>query len=95
MATSALSLAAKGVTAPKDQASTTLAAGIISSDLTITLASGGGALFPQPYNGTATSGGTASTLNCTGISATIGGSAALIVPISGTVTWKSESTSRR
>lgn len=75
MATSARSYAAAGVTAPLDQASTTLASGIIASDLTISLASGGGARFPQPYNGTTTSGGTSSTLNCTGISATIGGSA--------------------
>lgn len=77
MASSAISFAAKGVTSTLDQASTTLAAGIISSDLSISLATGGGAKFPQPYNGTATSGGTTTTLNCTGISATIGGSAAI------------------
>src|SRR5437588_10902091 len=66
----------------KDNATSTLSAGISASALSIVLATSGGALFPQPYSGTATSGGTASTLNCTGISATIGGSAQV-----GTLIW--------
>lgn len=59
----------------KDNSNSTLASGISANTLSIPLASGGGAAFPQPYNGTATSGGTSTTLNATGISATIGGSA--------------------
>src|SRR4051812_47181050 len=61
--------------AAKDNASTTLASGINASVTSIPLATGGGAAFPQPYNGTATSLGNSTTLNCTGISATVGGSA--------------------
>src|SRR3954447_11464485 len=58
----------------KDNANSTLASGISANTLSIPVASGGGASFPQPYTGTCTSLGTATTLNCTGISATIGGS---------------------
>src|SRR4051812_33406779 len=60
--------------ATKDNANSTLASGISANTLSIPLSSGGGASFAQPYNGTCTSLGTATTLNCTGISATIGGS---------------------
>lgn len=63
------------VFATKDNASGLLNAGINASVLSIPLQSGNGANFPQPYSGTTTSGGTLITLNCTGISATIGGSA--------------------
>lgn len=62
---------------PKDSASSLLTAGISAVALSIPVTTGTGALFPQPYNGTATSGGTATTLNSTGISAAIGGSAAI------------------
>jgi hypothetical protein len=58
----------------KDNASGQLSAGINNSVTSVPLLSGNGANFPQPYSGTATSGGTGTTLNCTGISATIGGS---------------------
>ena len=69
--------ATPGAFASKDNAGSTLASGITSSTLSIPLHAGDGALFPQPYHGTCSSGGTATTLNCTGISATIGGSAAI------------------
>src|ERR1022692_4805364 len=59
----------------KDNASGQLSSGINNSVTSIPLQTGNGANFPQPYNGTATSGGTAATLNATGISAAIGGSA--------------------
>ena len=51
----------------KDKATGNLDAGINASTLSILLESGDGANFPQPYSGTATSGGTSSTLNSTGI----------------------------
>src|SRR4051812_43927719 len=57
-----------------DLAAGQLNSGISASTTSIPLQSGQGALFPQPYSGTCTSVGTAPTLNCTGISATIGGS---------------------
>src|SRR5688500_8976458 len=63
--------------AAKENASSLLNAGISASDTTIILAAGGGASFPQPYSGTATSLGSSTTLNCTGISAANGGSAAV------------------
>jgi hypothetical protein len=59
----------------KDNAEGLLLSTISPSDTSIPLESGDGAAFPQPYSGSATSGGTSTTLNCTGISATIGGSA--------------------
>src|SRR4051794_24601256 len=59
----------------KDNATTTLASDISASTLTIPLATGGGASFPQPYSSTCTSLGSATALNSTGISAAIGGSA--------------------
>src|SRR5947209_20046053 len=59
----------------KDNANGLLNAGISASSTSIPLQSAQGANFPQPYSGTCSSGGTATTLNCTGISATIGGSA--------------------
>src|SRR3954453_9070515 len=61
--------------ATKDNASGQLNAGISAVATSIPLQAGNGANFPQPYSGTATSLGTATTLNCTGISATVGGSA--------------------
>lgn len=61
----------------KDNANSALASGISASSISIPLNSGGGASFPQPYSGTASSGGTATALNSTGISAIIGGSAAV------------------
>lgn len=61
--------------ASKDNANSTLASGISSSAVTIPLASGQGSRFPQPYNGTCTSLGSATTLNCTGILALIGAGA--------------------
>src|SRR3954447_9413579 len=61
----------------KDNASGQLSAGINASALSIVLQAAQGANFPQPYNATATSLGTSTTLNSTGISATIGGSAAV------------------
>src|SRR5687768_7837506 len=60
----------------KDNAYGRLAGTISASALSIALNSGEGARFPQPYNGTASSVGNSTTLNCTGISAAIGGSAA-------------------
>lgn len=65
----------------KDNAASQLTSGIASNGLSIPLTGGTGALFPQPYHSTCTSLGTASTLNCTGISATIGGSAQVGKPI--------------
>lgn len=61
----------------KDGSIATLAAGISAAATSIPLASGKGALFPQPYNGAATSAGSATVLNSTGISAAIGGAAAV------------------
>ncbi len=51
----------------KDNAKGLLNAGVAPATLSIPLQSGQGALFPQPYTGTATSGGTRSVLNVTGI----------------------------
>ncbi len=59
----------------KDNAYGRLNSGISAATLSIPLQSGQGANFPQPYNGTCTSGGTSTTLNCTGILATIGAGA--------------------
>ena len=56
----------------KDNASGQLNAGISASALSIVLKAGNGANFPQPYTGSATSLGTAVTLNSTGILAVIG-----------------------
>src|SRR3954467_6023095 len=52
-----------------------LNAGISAAATSIVLQSGNGANFPQPYSSTCTSAGSSTTLNCTGISATTGGSA--------------------
>ena len=57
------------VPAPKDNASGQLNAGVNASSTSFVLKSGEGAGFPQPINGTATSGGTSITLNDTGIGA--------------------------
>lgn len=57
-----------------DEAVGQLQSGINASVTSIPLQSGNGANFPQPYSSTTTSGGTSTALNCTGISATIGGS---------------------
>lgn len=51
----------------KNKGKGTLSAGITASDLTILLNSGDGATFPQPLSGSATSSGSATTLNSTGI----------------------------
>src|SRR3982074_1962728 len=59
----------------KDNASGQLSAGINNSVTSILLLSGNGANFPPPHSSTCTSTGSSTTLNCTGISATIGGSA--------------------
>src|SRR5687767_10953253 len=59
----------------KDNASGQLNATVSPSATSIPLEGGDGAAFPQPYNGTATSLGSSTTLNSTGISAAIGGSA--------------------
>src|SRR5688500_453198 len=59
----------------KDNASGRLNATISPSVTSIPLQAGNGANFPQPYNGTATSAGSSTTLNSTGVSAAIGGSA--------------------
>jgi hypothetical protein len=61
---------------PKDNATSLLTAGISAVATSIPITAASGALFPQPYNGSCTSGGSATALNCTGISAAIGGSAA-------------------
>src|SRR3954453_3920336 len=61
--------------ATKDNASGQLNAGISAVATSIVLQAGNGANFPQPYSGTATSLGSATALNSTGISAAIGGSA--------------------
>lgn len=61
--------------ATKDAASGQLNSSISAATTSIPLKSGNGANFPQSYNGTATSVGTATALNSTGISAAIGGSA--------------------
>src|SRR5688500_4626398 len=53
----------------KDKAKGQLNAGINASTTTIPLKSGEGAIFPQPYTASATSGGTGTTLNDTGIGA--------------------------
>ena len=53
-----------------DNAEGQLDSSIGASDTTIVLKSGEGALFPTTYNGSATSGGDANTLNSTGIGAT-------------------------
>src|SRR4051812_39128887 len=58
----------------KDSASGQLNAGISAVATSIVLQAGNGANFPQPYSSTCTSLGSATALNCTGISATIGGS---------------------
>src|SRR5688572_25355155 len=58
----------------KDSASGRLNATISPSDTSIPLQPGNGANFPQPYNGTATSSGSSTTLNSTGILAAVGGS---------------------
>src|SRR4051812_48002750 len=65
----------------KDNVSGQLSAGINNSVLSIPLLTGNGSVFPQPYSSTTTSGGTSTALNCTGISATIGGSAQVGKPI--------------
>lgn len=54
----------------KDNVSAQLNAGISAGTLSIPLKTGNGALFPTTYSGNATSAGSASTLNCTGIGAT-------------------------
>lgn len=69
------------ITAVKDNATGRLNAGISAATLSIPLQSGNGANFPQPYNGTCSSLGSSITLNSTGISAIIGGSAAVGKPI--------------
>jgi hypothetical protein len=61
----------------KDNAKATINLTVSPSATSITLDSGLGSLFPQPYSSTCSSLGSATTLNCTGISATIGGSAAV------------------
>src|SRR5690242_11981268 len=61
--------------ATKDNAVAQLASGVNAAVLSIPLGSGQGALFPQPYSSTCTSTGSATLLNCTSISATVGGSA--------------------
>lgn len=61
----------------KDNATGRLNSGIGAAVTSIPLQSGNGANYPQPYTGTATSLGTAITLNCTGISAAVGGSAVI------------------
>lgn len=55
----------------KDNAEGQLNAGISASTLTIPLQSGQGALFPTTCTGSATSGGTTTTLNSTGIQAAL------------------------
>src|SRR5215210_3276644 len=60
----------------KDNSTGLLASTLSAVTLTIPLQSGNGANFPQPYSGTATSLGTSTTLNCTGILATIGSGSA-------------------
>lgn len=57
----------------KDNAEGRLNAGISASTLTIPLQSGQGALFPSTLTGSATSGGTTTTLNSTGIQAALSG----------------------
>lgn len=64
-------------TIDKAAAPAQLNATISPSATSIALQSGHGAKFPQPYSSTTTSGGTSVTLNCTGISATVGGNAVL------------------
>lgn len=54
----------------KDNVEAQLNAGISASALTIPLKTGEGAQFPTTYGSTATSGGTSTVLNCTGIGAT-------------------------
>src|SRR5688572_3749921 len=68
----------------KDNAKGQLASGINASVTSIALAAGTGATFPQPYAGTATSGGTSTTLNSTGILAAVGGSSAAMA---GKIIW--------
>src|SRR5437016_629842 len=67
------------VLSTKDNASSTLNAGISAGATSIVLVASGGSLFPQAYNGTATSTGTSTTLNCTGILAAVGGSSSAMV----------------
>lgn len=55
--------------AVKDNAEAQLDSNIGASTLSIILNAGQGALFPQPYSGTTTSGGSSTTLNKTGIGA--------------------------
>ena len=57
----------------KDNAEGQLNAGISASTLTIPLQSGQGALFPSTLTGSATSGGTTTALNSTGIQAALSG----------------------
>src|SRR4051812_32068505 len=57
--------------ATKDNASARLQSGINASVLSIPLQSGNGANLPQPYNGAASSSGSSTTLNCTGIGSTL------------------------
>ncbi len=57
---------------PTDGATSLLTAGISAVALTIPVTVGSGALFPQTYNGSATSTGSATVLNSTGILAAIG-----------------------
>lgn len=58
----------------KDSASGLLNAGISAAATTIVLQSGNGANMPQSYSSTATSGGSSTLLNSTGILAAVGGS---------------------
>lgn len=60
---------AKRIIAHKDNASGQLNVGISAATLTIPLKSGEGALFPTTYAGAATSGGSSTALNDTGIGA--------------------------
>lgn len=62
---------------PADSAQSLLTAGISAVALSIPITAASGALFPQPYNGSCTSTGSATALNSTGISAAIGGSGAV------------------
>lgn len=61
-----MNLKAYGIT---DNAESNFAAGFNGSALQCTLDTGDGALFPTTIHSTATSGGTSTTLNCTGIQA--------------------------
>jgi len=61
--------------ATKDNAEGQLNATISPSATAIPMQTGNGTKFPQPYNGTANSGGSTTELNCTGILALIGAGA--------------------